>query len=89
MHVDIQEIYQTTILPLTNNAKLQIATLILEDVTRKSADENGSEVEDIDETNGERETEHPLELLGRIPKIDAPLDFAERHDFYALGKLED
>lgn len=33
MQADIQEIYATTIRPLTNKQKLQIATLILEEVT--------------------------------------------------------
>lgn len=32
--------------------------------------------------------EHPLTLLGKI-QIDGPPDLAERHDFYAHGKLED
>ncbi len=43
----------------------------------------------IAEQNGDEKTAHPLELLGRLPKIDAPPDFAERHDFYAHGKLDD
>jgi hypothetical protein len=38
--------------------------------------------------NGEAEAVHPLTLLASI-RIDAPPDFAERHDFYAHGKLED
>ena len=35
MQTDIQEIYTKTILPLPDSEKLQIATLILEEVTRK------------------------------------------------------
>lgn len=46
-------------------------------------------VEQIAERYQIKESVHPLELLGRLPKIDAPPDFAERHDFYAHGKLED
>lgn len=40
------------------------------------------------EQTGAPEAVHPLTLLARI-KIDAPPDFAQRHDFYAHGKLED
>lgn len=39
MQPDIQEIYRKTILPLPDSEKLQIATLILEDVTGKTAGE--------------------------------------------------
>lgn len=35
-----------------------------------------------------KQTAHPFDLLAEI-QIDAPPDFAERHDFYAHGKLED
>jgi len=37
--------------------------------------------------NGQKE--HPLTLLARIRIDGLPSDFAERHDFYAHGKLED
>jgi len=40
------------------------------------------------ETNGGEEAIHPLELLAQI-QIEGPPDLAERHDFYAHGKLED
>lgn len=40
------------------------------------------------EKSGEIKAVHPLTLLAQI-QIDAPPDFAERHDFYAHGKLED
>jgi hypothetical protein len=36
----------------------------------------------------EKKAEHPFALLAKI-QIDAPPDFAERHDFYCHGKLED
>lgn len=39
MQNTIQEIYQNTILPLPDSEKLQIAALILEDVTGKAAGE--------------------------------------------------
>ncbi len=32
--------------------------------------------------------EHPLTIIAKI-QIDGPPDLAERHDFYAHGKLED
>ena len=35
------------------------------------------------------ETEHPLTAIGRINIDVGVTDFAERHDFYARGKLED
>jgi len=38
MQTDIQEIYTKTILPLPDSDKLQIATLILEEVTGKAKD---------------------------------------------------
>jgi hypothetical protein len=44
-----------------------------------SAGKNGGD------DNAER---HPLDLLMEI-SIDGPPDLAERHDFYAHGKLED
>lgn len=40
-------------------------------------------VESVDDT-----AEHPLDLLLKI-SIDGPPDLAERHDYYAHGKLED
>ncbi len=39
MQTDVQEIYTKTILPLPDREKLQIATLILEEVTGKAAGE--------------------------------------------------
>lgn len=40
------------------------------------------------QTKEEKQTAYPFVLLGEI-QIDAPPDFAERHDFYVHGKLED
>lgn len=42
-------------------------------------------------TSGEQngDVAHPLDLLAEIQLKDAPEDLAERHDFYAHGKLED
>ncbi len=40
------------------------------------------------QVNKEKQTAHPLDLLAEI-EIDAPPDFAEKHDFYAHGKLGD
>lgn len=88
MQTDIQEIYQKTILPLPDREKLQIATLILEDVTGKTEDKDRQSNGKAVKQSGDEKTAHPLELLGKIPKIDAPPDFAERHDFYAHGKLD-
>ena len=36
----------------------------------------------------DKPTRHILELLAEI-RIDGPPDLADRHDFYAHGKLED
>lgn len=40
------------------------------------------------ETNSVQSSLHPLELLAQI-RIEGPPDLAERHDYYAHGKLED
>lgn len=50
MQTDIQEIYVNVIRPLTSDDKLQIAKLILEDVTGKSPFENGSQIVDAERT---------------------------------------
>ena len=39
-------------------------------------------------TNAEH-TEHPLTFIGKLSVDVGVSDFAERHDFYAHGKLED
>lgn len=85
MQSDVQEIYTKNILPLPDRAKLEIAALILEDVTGKTA--NGTNIAEPDITTGE--PVHALTLLAQIKLKDAPADLAERHDFYAHGKLED
>jgi len=50
------------------------------------------QVEEIEERYRAHEgssMEHPLILLGRIRIEGLPADFAQRHDFYAHGKLEE
>jgi len=87
MQTDIQEIYTKTISPLPNSAKLQIATLILEDVTGKTAIENGKAVDESIKQNGE--PVHALTMIANMATDVGVTDLAERHDFYAHGKLED
>lgn len=76
---------QVTFLEPLNISKKSRAIITLLDDERPPDGDAG----DTDKQNREAETAHPLELLGRLPKIDAPPDFSERHDFYAHGKLED
>ena len=78
MRTDIQKIYTKNILPLTDGEKLQIATLILEEVTRKTptAASNSDAV-------------HALTLIANIAIDVGITDLAEKHDFYAHKKLED
>lgn len=38
--------------------------------------------------NSTKENRHVLDLLAEI-RIDGPVDLAERHNFYAHGKLEE
>ena len=83
----VQEIYTKTILPLPDSEKLQIATLILEDVTGKTASENGKAADESIKQNGE--PVHALTLIANIAVDVGVTDLAERHDFYAHGKLED
>ena len=45
-------------------------------------------VAEIEERYQSNETVHPLDLLAEI-RIEGPPDLAERHDYYAHGKLED
>ena len=87
MQTDVQEIYTKTILPLPDREKLQIATLILEEVTGKTASDNRKSIDESIKQNGE--PVHALTLLAQIKLEGAPSDLAERHDFYAHGKLED
>lgn len=83
----VQEIYTKTILPLPDSEKLQIATLILEEVTGKAESEKQRSTDESAGQNGE--PVHALTLLAQIKLEGAPADLAERHDFYAHGKLED
>ncbi len=46
------------------------------------------QIEERYQSEGKKEQVHALTLLAQI-SIDAPPDFAEHHDFYAHGKLED
>ncbi len=87
MQTDIQEIYTKTILPLPDREKLQIATLILEDVTGKARGENRKSKKESTGENGE--TAHALTLIANMAVDVGVTDLAERHDFYAHGKLED
>ena len=45
-------------------------------------------VVEIAERYQDKQTAHPLDLLAEI-RIEGPPDLAERHDYYAHGKLED
>ena len=45
-------------------------------------------IEERYQAGDKKEEVHALTLLAQI-RIDAPPDFAERHDFYAHGKVED
>jgi hypothetical protein len=45
------------------------------------------QIEERYQAEDKKEEVHALTLLAQI-RIDAPPDFAERHDFYAYGKLE-
>jgi len=47
MQTDIQEIYQTTILPLPEKEQLKLASMILEKVTKENEDEQPSRKGDI------------------------------------------
>lgn len=81
MEAEIDVSGRVTFLEPLNIRKKSRAIITLLDDVRAS---------ETEATNGdETETTHPLELLGRLPKIDAPPDFSERHDFYAHGKLEE
>lgn len=85
MQSEVQEIYTKTILPLPDRAKLEIAALILEDVTGKTA--NGTNPAKADITTDE--PVHALTLIADLAVDVGVDDLAERHDFYAHGKLED
>lgn len=44
--------------------------------------------EETETKNGDGESKYVLSLIAELA-IDGPPDLAERHDFYAHGKLED
>lgn len=85
MQTEVQEIYTKNILPLPDRAKLEIAALILEDVTGKTA--NGKNTVEPEITTVE--PVHALTLIANLAVDVGVDDLAERHDFYAHGKLED
>ena len=45
--------------------------------------------EDPARSNGSNGNTHPLRLIANLAMDVGVTDFAERHDFYANGKLED
>lgn len=45
--------------------------------------------EDSAESNGSSKNAYPLRLIADLAMDVGVADFAERHDFYANGKLED
>jgi hypothetical protein len=48
-----------------------------------------SRVENHPNKNGDKTLKHPLTLIAELACDVGVTDFAERHDFYAHGKLED
>ena len=48
-----------------------------------------SRVENDSNKNGDKTHKHPLTLIAELACDVGVTDFAERHDFYAHGKLED
>lgn len=84
MQTDIQQIYQQSISPLSEQEQLKLAALIINKISSKT--NGGTDKKTMPE---ETEVEHPLSVIGRI-KVDVGVsDFADRHDFYAHGKLEE
>ena len=47
------------------------------------------EAENVVDHNGDNSRKHPLTLIAELAVDVGVTDFAERHDFYAHGKLED
>lgn len=89
IEVEIDVSGQVTFLEPLNISKKSRAIITLLDDERPRGGQAGDDKKQINRQNSGEETAHPLELLGKLPKIDAPPDFSERHDFYAHGKLED
>lgn len=52
-------------------------------------EERYSDAENVVDHNGDNPRKHPLTLIGELAVDVGVTDFAERHDFYAHGKLED
>ncbi len=59
MQTDIQEIYQTTILPLPEKEQLKLASMILEKVTRETEDSQPTRKGDITKFFGMFDTGDP------------------------------
>ncbi len=47
------------------------------------------QIEERYQAKDEKQKEHPLTLIANMAKDLGVTDLAERHDFYAHGKLED
>ena len=69
---------------------MNVAETIQQKVYRLPVEAQKEVLEIVEEVEIRYQTkpEHPLTLLAKI-QIDGPPDLAERHDFYAHGKLED
>ena len=80
MQPDIQQIYQQNISPLSEQEQLKLAALIINRISDKPASANSEK---------KPTTEHPLTTIRKMAVDVGVTDFAERHDFYAHGKLED
>ena len=80
MQTDIGQIYQQNISPLSEQEQLRLAAMIINRISDKPAS-----------ANREKKTtaEHPLTTIRKMAVDVGVSDFAERHDFYANGKLED
>lgn len=88
MDTDIQEIYQKTISPLPDREKLQIATLILEEVTQKAGskkrkpESNGGIREMFGTWQGKENTQEEYLKLDHNERIDSDLakSYADTHE---------
>lgn len=47
------------------------------------------QIEERYQAKEKKNAEHPLTIIANMAKDVGVADFAERHDFYANGKLED
>jgi len=68
----------------------KIAERAIEVTPQQAQDEVLEIVEKIEERyQTENKKEHPLTKIAKMPRDFGITDFAEKHDFYANGKLED